>query len=919
MKKKILILVTILLCFTYFLTINNNATIYDDIPITDYTNESAYNVSYYDSVVGMKGDNLLNGLALISQEKHRYFNSYGELRGGNCYSDVDPSDPDNKLIDFYMGIGIDNSWIQSGDNYSILHWNREHVWCQSLSGGLYGDSGAGSDIHHLRPEIICINSSRNNSLYGDVDNSNAKYYNSTLGVKATESNGTLYGYLDSSIDPTDATDQVEGVFEPTDTVKGDVARILMYMYMHYSKEVSANADYSYALPESGDGLVITNIVYTSDKTSDAAWDLLLSWNELDPVDDLEQTRNTYATSVTGVRNPFIDHPEFATMIWDKTYNGDGAINDDSITSNPDTPVIDSRLNELITTYHNDGVYTKKSNIYLSSASQAEIAKYFHGNVEKDRTTYYNGEYLLMGDIDGTFNTINSGYRTAGADMKHFTYKDGKVVDDYTVKNTTLHEFYVTLNKLKDSNYFDSTWVDGSHTVTGKDDKYLADFLAFTAPCLYDTVFENNYITSQGIILTIKEGSHEIYGDYLSLSITLTSTDSGKLIKGLILSEARIYKGNSLFNENVMEVEANYAHSFASSNELADSNYANTGDSGSTRNLTLTDWSWTYTPTWKTGSGHLGYDSTKGVQIGSGSNPATTIEFATTTSDKIQTVTVNASTANSAVATLSLYINDTLIETKDLSNTATDYTFNVDNLSGELKLVYNQTETSKALYIKKIDITYLTIVEIPSEPTLETYNVTIDSNVTNGTITLDKNNVNSGETVTLTVTPNDGYQVDKVYVDGNEVTLTNNSYSFTVNKNITVSATFKEISVVKEEQTIIIDFTDTSYVSSNGWQQGDTITTLPTTDSNLSITTTNGGTPTRYWSSDLRVYKNGGSIIVTVPAGYTIKSIQFGGSAIESLTYNGTAISTNSIEINNTTATFTATATVKITKVTIIYE
>ena len=53
----------------------------------------------------------------------------------------------------------------------------------------------------------------------------------------------------------------------------------------------------------------------SGKTDDAAFDLLCEWSESDPVDSLEITRNNYAASVTGLRDPFIDHPEFADMIW----------------------------------------------------------------------------------------------------------------------------------------------------------------------------------------------------------------------------------------------------------------------------------------------------------------------------------------------------------------------------------------------------------------------------------------------------------------------------------------------------------------------------------------------------------------------------------------------------------------------------
>ena len=282
--------------------------------------------NYYATTEGLVGEELLNELAVITQENHSYFTSYDDIRQMNAISDKDPNDS-SKLLDFYSGISINAAWDGG------ITWNREHVWCQSLSGGLYGDKYAGADVHHIRPTISSINSSRNNSLYGELNDRDnyAKYYDIKGGIN--NSTGTIYGYLDGSIDPTDATSQEEGVFEPVDSVKGDVARIIMYMYMHYSDEVEANINYkvlksnntftlinnpsddrfSIATKISGP-LSIENIIYTGED-ADAAWELLLSWNDLDDVDEFERNRNEYCSSVTKARNPFIDNPEFAEKIW----------------------------------------------------------------------------------------------------------------------------------------------------------------------------------------------------------------------------------------------------------------------------------------------------------------------------------------------------------------------------------------------------------------------------------------------------------------------------------------------------------------------------------------------------------------------------------------------------------------------------
>ena len=44
-------------------------------------------------------------------------------------------------------------------------------------------------------------------------------------------------------------------------------------------------------------------------------DLLLKWNDLDPVDQLEINRNNEVYKIQGNRNPFIDNSDYADMIW----------------------------------------------------------------------------------------------------------------------------------------------------------------------------------------------------------------------------------------------------------------------------------------------------------------------------------------------------------------------------------------------------------------------------------------------------------------------------------------------------------------------------------------------------------------------------------------------------------------------------
>ena len=256
--------------------------------------------SYYASINSTyKGETLWNALTEATSIPNSQIRSYGELKEDLFKTDYSEDDP-TKIIDMYSGLTFNGTWDADV-------WNREHIWCQSHSwydGVGESTRNAGTDLHHIRPLYSSINSSRNNSLYGEISNRNlkAKYFNTTDTVNATASNGTLYGYLDDTIDPKPSTEKVnEGVFEPTDRVKGDIARILMYMMIRYPSYLS-----SYP---------ITNIIYTSEGSISSAYALLLKWHQQDPVSNFEIRRNQKTYEIQGNRNPFIDNPTYADLIF----------------------------------------------------------------------------------------------------------------------------------------------------------------------------------------------------------------------------------------------------------------------------------------------------------------------------------------------------------------------------------------------------------------------------------------------------------------------------------------------------------------------------------------------------------------------------------------------------------------------------
>ena len=189
------------------------------------------------------------------------------------------SDNSDAVLLIYGYDDEDDEFIndRSRDAYDTCHtgwcngrWNREHVFARSLSNPplTTTDPGPGTDIHNLRAADSQKNTQRSNRFFAD----------------GSGNSGITEG----------------GLYFPGDEWKGDVARIVMYMYLRYPGQCSAVN--SAAGP----------ITYAMQNDMP---DLLLEWNQEDPVSDFELTRNDVIYSFQGNRNPFIDNPYLATLIW----------------------------------------------------------------------------------------------------------------------------------------------------------------------------------------------------------------------------------------------------------------------------------------------------------------------------------------------------------------------------------------------------------------------------------------------------------------------------------------------------------------------------------------------------------------------------------------------------------------------------
>lgn len=260
----------------YVTTIKHNNL--SNIEAKSYTTSEPTNQAgtYYSSISDSESSStLLTSLHNLMDTTHKTYVSYSSL---DSYFRTSDKHSSGNVKCFY-----------SGKNTSSF--NKEHVWPQSCSGSssnqLYGTSYGGSDLHHIRPTISSYNSARGSSMYGPI------YGDKTsVGTLHYSTGGSNY--------------YTGNVYEPADAIKGDVARIIMYMYVHYSSEIGGNSQSYYG------EMHINYVMGTSPQNS---WKLLRKWNAEDPVSEDEITRNNYAYSIQGNRNPFIDHPTYADRIW----------------------------------------------------------------------------------------------------------------------------------------------------------------------------------------------------------------------------------------------------------------------------------------------------------------------------------------------------------------------------------------------------------------------------------------------------------------------------------------------------------------------------------------------------------------------------------------------------------------------------
>lgn len=186
--------------------------------------------------------------------------------------------------------------------------NAEHLWPQSLGAG---SEPARSDLHSLYSSEVRVNADRGNLSFGTIpDSETDRWYN-----KVNRDESSLI--FTTTPPPADERDdwskwKNNDRFEAKLDTKGDIARAMFYFYTIYRDEADAQ-----------------NSSYFSSMDED-----LLSWHDLDEVDDYEVWRTETISGWQGNVNPFVMD---TTLVRRAYFMEDGGYEDDP---DPDTELVE---------------------------------------------------------------------------------------------------------------------------------------------------------------------------------------------------------------------------------------------------------------------------------------------------------------------------------------------------------------------------------------------------------------------------------------------------------------------------------------------------------------------------------------------------------------------------------------------------
>jgi endonuclease I/chitodextrinase len=466
------------------------------IPFIAFASISFSQEAYYDDV-----DKTLSGIALkdalatkITATHTNMLDYTPDIWTTSKVTDRNPNNTDEVILIYGWENGSDSditndrtrdNTLQDSGSGASFRWNREHVFSKSLAEPKLEteDPGAGTDAHNLRPADRGRNSERNNFKFA--------FGNGNSGRSSITYNGP------------DGPD-TRGWY-PGDEWKGDVSRIVMYMYLRYGSQCLPSA------------------VGVGDNqfTPDDMIDLLLEWNVEDPVSPIEIARNTYHSDASiatsqGNRNPFIDNPYLATRIW-----GGNSAEDrwdfykKTDTEAPTTPTNVTLSNVALTsmdiswTTSTDNRAVTGYNVYVNDVLTAQTSSTVLNTTISNLNTNTSYKFTVTAKDE-----INN-FSTASAPINENTLEDSappSVPQGVTISTITDSSFNVSWSASSDNNavagydVFVNESLEASTSTTSYTVIGLASSTTYTVAVLAKDIDNNKSAKSASLNGTTSAGS-----------------------------------------------------------------------------------------------------------------------------------------------------------------------------------------------------------------------------------------------------------------------------------------------------------------------------------------------------------------------------------------------------------------------------
>ena len=276
------------------------------------------------------GGRLLVELQKNCWDKHTKWVTYGQL---NSYYNKTSS---HNSVEAIEDGSSKNQWFYTGKEASGTG-TREHVWPCANSDTLWTHDkpaagsfsphyvdysyyvGGGSDLYHVRTCNGDVNTARGNSKFVSFDHpEHSSNKSSTMEFAETNGKWALKCF-GCSKDPETGKYGYAQKSEPDDNMKGDIARIVLYVFLHYTERSvtpeggvkSGSNTFKYS--DMTGGLSLKQIMGYEDE--DRCKEVLKEWNKLDAPSEVEKLRNTTVQKIQGNRNPFVDYPELVDKIF----------------------------------------------------------------------------------------------------------------------------------------------------------------------------------------------------------------------------------------------------------------------------------------------------------------------------------------------------------------------------------------------------------------------------------------------------------------------------------------------------------------------------------------------------------------------------------------------------------------------------